>query len=88
MNKPNNIAITLFIKDGGYENLVIPAPLMAKLASAIRQKGAEHVRTSERTLEVVGLMVTGKQTGERVIVLGKGDGDGQATASQGNTPDS
>jgi hypothetical protein len=74
-NKP--IAITLLIKDGGYEQLVIPPKMLTQLAIAIRTTGAEWVATNQRALHVVGFMVTGKQTGERVIMLGKGDGDGQ-----------
>lgn len=78
MNQNKPIAITMLIKDGGYEQLAIPTKMMAQLAVAIREKGVETVATSEqRLLHVVGFMVTGKQTGERVIMLGKGEGDGK-----------
>ena len=70
-----NIAVDLMIKDGGTEVMVIPSKLLEPLAKSIRQKGSEIVRTDKSSYEVVGFMVRGNQTGERVIVLGMKQGE-------------
>ena len=62
--------INAMVKDGGYEVLDIPPKLMGELALSIQNKGSETVHLKSRSLEVVGFMVTGNQTGERVIILG------------------
>lgn len=70
-----NIAIDLMIKDGGTEVMVIPSELLEPLAKSIRKNGVETVRTDKSSYEVVGLMVRGNQTGQRVIVLGMKQGE-------------
>jgi|GEM_PF-2378850 len=66
------INITAMIKDGGYESVKLPPSLMGELAKAIQRKGRESIHlASGRTLEVVGFIVKGDMTGERIIVMGK-----------------
>lgn len=66
------INITAMIKDGGYENVKLPPSLMGELAKAIQHKGHEVIQlASGKTLEVVGFLVKGDMTGERIIVIGK-----------------
>ena len=64
------IYLTALLKDGGQEPFSVPDSMLGKLAAGIQEHGAETVHTSSRSVEVVGLLITGKQTGERVIVLG------------------
>lgn len=63
-----NIGITIMLKDGGYDVVLIPIKFMGELAKSIKGKGSEYIHTATRSVEVVGFMVTGKQTGERIIV--------------------
>jgi hypothetical protein len=65
------ISIMTMIKDGGYEKLQIPVEWIGKLAESIENKGHETVTmASGKTLDLVGFVVTGKMTGERIIVSG------------------
>lgn len=69
-----DISITAMIRDGGYEDILIPAALMGHLADAIKKNGHEviHLANGER-FDVVGFMVAGNMTGERMIILGTED---------------
>jgi hypothetical protein len=62
--------ITVMIKDSGCKSVKITPKMLGDLAKSIVEKGSEYVSLATGTLEVVGLMVTGKQTGDRVIMLG------------------
>jgi len=65
------IGIMAMIKDGGYEKLQVPMEWIGKLAESIKNKGYETATlASGKTVEVVGFVVTGKMTGERIIVSG------------------
>ena len=61
--------INAMVKDGGFEKLLISPELLGKLAKNIEENGSEMVHLMNRSIEIVGFMVTGKQTGERVIVI-------------------
>lgn len=65
------IFIMAMIKDGGYEKIIVPVEWIGKLAESIKNKGNETLTmASGKTLDVVGFIVTGKMTGERIIVSG------------------
>lgn len=66
------VSIMAMVKDGGYERLQIPSDWVGKLALAIKNSGYETARlASGKTFDVVGFVVTGSMTGERIIVSGK-----------------
>ncbi|EJW14431.1 hypothetical protein M5X00_29870 [Paenibacillus alvei] len=67
------INITAMIKDGGHRNLMIKPDMLGKLAESIHNKGFEYVQLLAEDIVVVGFMVTGSQTGERIIILGDGE---------------
>jgi hypothetical protein len=69
-DKPQTISITAIIKDGGYEKLQITPKMLAELAVSIQEKGSEYVRLKDRYVIVVGMLVTGNEVGERVILCG------------------
>lgn len=72
LGKASEINITVMIKNGGYENVILPASLIGELSKAIQHKGSEVIHlASGRTLEVVGLIVKGDMTGARIIVIGE-----------------
>lgn len=64
------LSITVMLKDGGYSVVKITPELLGELAQAIQEKGFEWVQLLSGSIAVVGFIVTGKQTGDRVIVLG------------------
>lgn len=64
--------VTVMLKDGGYDTADIPYKQVGRLADKIEKEGAAALYTaSGSTIHAVGFMVTGKQTGERLIVLNK-----------------
>lgn len=65
-----NIAFTAILKDGGYKNLMIPDNVLSTLAIAIREKGSEILHTTEDSYCIAGILLYGKDVGERVIVIG------------------
>lgn len=67
--------VTFMIKDGGCEYGVINANMLGELASKIERDGSEIIHFTHRSIEVVGIMITGAQTGQRVIVLGSGEAE-------------
>lgn len=58
------------IKDGGYKVVQIDAKMLGDLAKSIKTNGSEHITLQSGVIEVVGFMITGNQTGDRVIILG------------------
>ncbi|MNO32227.1 hypothetical protein D3C76_222110 [compost metagenome] len=65
------IFIMAMIKDGGYEKIIVPVEWIGKLAESIKNKGYETATLSSgKTFDVVGFVVTGSMTGERIIVSG------------------
>lgn len=68
--------VTVMIKNGGYEVVDIPCDLIGGLANKIKEEGSAALyKANGTTVVVVGFMVTGKQTGERLIVLDKSKED-------------
>ncbi|WP_325176619.1 hypothetical protein [Paenibacillus alkalitolerans] len=65
------IGITVMIKNGGYQTVKISPEMVGKLAISIKEKGFEYVQLLSGAIEVVGFLVTGDQTGDRIIVLGE-----------------
>lgn len=65
-----HIAITILLKDGEYQNVLIAPGLIGQLARAIRDNGSEWITLQNGPVQAVGFLVTGKQTGERIIILG------------------
>lgn len=66
----NHISITAIIKDGGYEKLQIPSDMLSELALSIKKNGSEIVQLKDRWITVTGILIAGKDIGERVIVCG------------------
>ena len=64
------ISITAIIKDGGYEKLQIPSKFLSELALSIKKNGSEIVQLRDRSIIVAGILVAGKDIGERIIVCG------------------
>jgi hypothetical protein len=64
---------TMVLLEGGDSKMVVMGPeMIAQLATSISENGVEHLTISKQeTITVVGFMVIGKKTGERVIVLPK-----------------
>lgn len=71
----NNIPITVMLKDGGFQQVKIPSNYIGPLALAIDRDGWDWLTLKSGPINVVGFLVTGKQTGERVIILGKDEGE-------------
>lgn len=78
----NNISITVFIKDGGQDTIVLPQEFMYELAKNIQEKGSEIIHLSSGgSLEVTGLLITGSDfhKEERIILAGTNKDDDQLT---------
>ena len=65
-----NIHFTAIVKDGGYEKLAITPKMFGELALAIQEKGFEYLQLKDRSLIIAGILLTTKDAGERVIVVG------------------
>ena len=65
------IGITVMLKEGGCQSVRTTSSLLGKIAESISEQGFEYVHLLSGTITVVGFLVTGKETGERVIILGK-----------------
>ncbi|MCM3272580.1 hypothetical protein [Paenibacillus elgii] len=63
------IDILVLLKDGGYKNVKISPNLLGKLAESISKQGFEYITLMSGVITVVGFMVTGAQTGRRVIMI-------------------
>lgn len=70
MKQEKPIVITVIIKDGGYETIGILPSMLGPLSAAIRTKGYEVVQLPSKSLEIAGILITGREVGERIIVLG------------------
>lgn len=64
------ISINAMIKDGGYKTLQADKKMLANLAESIQKQGFEYVTLRSGVIEVVGFVVSGSLTGDRVIILG------------------
>lgn len=65
------IAVTVMIKNGGYKKIQIPPKMLGDLALAIQKKGSEIVHLVNGAIIVVGILLTSKETGERVVIIGE-----------------
>lgn len=64
--------VTVMLKEGGYDTVDIPYKLIGQLADKIEKEGSAPLRLANwDEIHTVGFMVTGKQTGERLIVIDK-----------------
>ncbi|WP_245856105.1 hypothetical protein [Paenibacillus rigui] len=64
------ISINAMIKDAGYKTLKIDKEMLSHLAESIQKQGFEYVTLLSGVIEVVGFVVAGRLTGDRVIILG------------------
>lgn len=68
------IKFTAIIKDGGYETFQITPEMFSDLVLSIQGKGSEIMHLKNRSIEVVGVMILGKEVGDRIIVCGDYEG--------------
>ena len=73
----NYISITAIIKDGGYENFQVPSEFLSELAMSIKKNGSEVVQLKDRSAIVAGILIAGKDIGERIIVCGDYEMEGK-----------
>ena len=64
------IKFTAIIKDGGYETFQIEPQMFTDLVLSIQEKGSEIMHLKDRSLIIVGVLITGKDVGERIILCG------------------
>jgi len=70
MSQEKPIVITVLVKDGGCDTIGILPSMIGPLAESIRNKGYEVAHLPSKSIEVEGILITGKGIGERVIMLG------------------
>jgi len=66
----NYISITALIKDGGDKQLQITSEMLGELALSIKKSGSEAVQLKDKSIIVAGILISGKDMGERVIICG------------------
>jgi len=64
------IKFTAIIKDGGYEIFQITPKMFSNLVLSLQEKGYESLQLKDRSVVIVGIMVLGKEVGDRIIVCG------------------
>jgi len=64
------ISITAIIKDGGDRQLQITSEMLGELALSIKKNGSEVVQLKDGSIVVAGILIVGKDIGERIIVCG------------------
>jgi len=64
------ISIVAIVKDGGYEKLQIPSKFLSELSLLIKKNGSEIVQLKNRSIIVAGILIAGKDMGERIILCG------------------
>jgi len=73
----NYISITALIKNGGDKQLQITSEMLGELALSIKKNGSEVVQLKNESIIIAGILIAGKDIGERIIVCGdykeKGD---------------
>lgn len=66
--------VTVMLKDGDYDTVDIPYKQISVLSRKIENDGYVKIPTTKhQSLQIVGLVVTGKRTGTRALMLGKWD---------------
>ena len=69
-NKMKTIRFTAIIKDGGYETFQVDPKMFSDLVLSLQENGHESIHLKTRSVVIVGVLVTGKDVGERIIVCG------------------
>ena len=64
------IRFTAIIKDGGYETFQISPKMFSDLVISLQEKGSEYLQLRDRWVTIAGILVAGKDMGERIIVCG------------------
>jgi len=64
------IRFTAIIKDGGYETFQITPKMFSDLVISLQEKGSENLRLKDRSVVIAGILVAGKDMGDRIIVCG------------------
>lgn len=64
------IWIDVMLKDAALKSLQIEPSMVGELACRIQERGSEWIHTKDKSFEVVGFVVKGRQTGKRILVLG------------------
>lgn len=64
------IKFTAIIKDGGYETFHIAPELFNQVVISIQENGHESLHLKDKSVVIVGVLVTGKEVGDRIIVCG------------------
>jgi len=68
------IKFTAIIKNGGHETFKISSEMFSEIAISIQEKGYETLHLQNRSVVIVGMMVLGKDVGDRIIVCGDYEG--------------
>jgi len=63
------VSITAIIKDGGYRKLQITPEMLSELTIAIQKNGSEIVQLPFSDIVIAGILIVGKDIGERVIFI-------------------
>ena len=64
------ISITALIKNGGDKQLQITSEILGELALSIKKNGSEVVQLKNESIIIAGILISGKDIGERIIVCG------------------
>lgn len=64
------IRFTAIIKDGGYETFQVEPKMFTDLVLSLQEKGSESLHLKTRSVVIVGILIAGKDIGERIIVCG------------------
>lgn len=70
VEQTKTIKFTAIIKDGGYETFQITSEMFSKVVLSIQEKGYESLHLKDRSVVIVGVMLLGKEVGDRIIVCG------------------
>jgi hypothetical protein len=68
------IKFTAIIKDGGYETFHIMPKMFSDLVLSVQENGSEIMHLKDRSVVIVGMLVVGKEVGDRIIVCGDCEG--------------
>lgn len=71
----NVVPVIVMLKDGGHDKMLITPEMLGDLSYNIVENGVETIHTATTSLEVVGVLVYGKQIGERVIMIPESRGE-------------
>jgi len=69
-DKIKTIKFTAIIKDGEYEIFHIEPKMFSDLVLSLQEQGYEILQLKDRSVVIVGILVIGKDVGDRIIVCG------------------